>query len=413
MTNPATSKAKLGTLLVLSTYPIRQPRHGGQLRSAALMVEYKKTFSKVVRTAVFNSSVYSKREYSRTDIPSPAELTQEIVNCPELEAWILGKSPITSSEVKSQLKKLLSQTKPDAIVFEQAYMYLGMLPLLKELGINIPLIYSSHNVEAQMMYEIFKSNNNDSQHAKYLNELEKFEKQLVSNSIGTVAVSEADAEVFRHWGSRNVVVKGNGTSPYRASKLKRLRIRRVMNKLGIRSYALFIASSHQPNIDGFISTLGTRLGYIPEGSMVMLAGDIGRGLQSFLSKDHDEWNDLFWNRVFNWNRVSQKTLSALISEANCIILPITSGGGSNIKTAEALSSGKTIITTAPAMRGYENSEIRGSIHVANDPVDFKSFLVRALNKQLLPNPNQLKNDLLWERQLEGLDDWYLGLLGEK
>jgi hypothetical protein len=69
---------KQGTLLVLSTYPIRRPRHGGQLRSAALMTEYNKVFDKVIRTAVFNSTVYSQKEFGKTDIPSPKELTDQI-----------------------------------------------------------------------------------------------------------------------------------------------------------------------------------------------------------------------------------------------------------------------------------------------------------------------------------------------
>lgn len=398
---------KLGTLLVLSTYPIQKPRHGGQLRSAALMVEYNKVFSKVVRTAVFNSSVYTKKECGKHDIPSPSELTSLIVETPELEAWYLGESPVNSPEVKARLTSLLEELKPDAIVFEQAYMYLGMQKLLHDLGLKTPLIYSSHNVEADMMNEIFTSQNKQLHFSAQLEQLETAEKNLAQSAVGTIAVSDNDAQKFQTWGAENVLVQGNGTSPQTHSLLKQLRVRRIMKKLNITSYALLVASSHRPNVDGFIDMLGTRLGYIPENSMIFIAGDLGRALHPAVAVDDAQWNNLFWNRVFNWDRVSPATLSALISESTCIILPITSGGGSNLKTAEAINSGKPVVATTTAMRGFEVFGSLEKIAVVENRSTFRSELSQLLSNKAKNEKSPESDHLLWSNQLRELSSWLI------
>jgi hypothetical protein len=401
---------KLGTLLVLSTYPIRRPRHGGQLRSAALIVEYKKAFSKVVRTAVFNSSVYTATEYGRTDIPSPADLTQEIVRTPELEAWILGESPITSGRVREQLTRLIETLKPETIVFEQPFLYLGMKELLSELNLDIPLIYSSHNVESEMMRDIFSNQNLDDRFGQEIYQLEQLERELANRASGTVAVSEEDAAKFLSWGAKNIIVQGNGARQLASSRLKRLRVRRVMKKLGVSSYALYVGSSHRPNIDGFVELLGSRLGYLPAATMIFLAGDVARGVQLEVDKIDPLWGKLMWSRVFNWDRVSERTLSALIEEASCIILPIISGGGSNLKSAEAIVYSKPIICTSESLRGFGNYLTYPQIQIASSPNEFRAKLIKTLahpHGEIMSVSESSAPLPLWENQLSELVKWLL------
>lgn len=410
------SSKKLGTLLVLSTYPIRRPRHGGQLRSAALIVEYEKAFSKVVRTAVFNSSVYTAKEFGRADIPSPDELTQEIVRTPELESWILGESPITSVQVREQITQLMKTLKPDLIIFEQPFLYLGMKQLLSELELDIPLIYSSHNIESEMMREIFESQQLQARFEKELNQLESQEQDLAFRAIGTISVSEEDASILSKWGAENVLVQGNGASELKSSRLKRLRVRRVMKKLGISNYALYVGSSHRPNIEGFIELLGTRLGYLPSDSMIFLAGDIARGLQPEVDKIDPVWGKLMWARVFNWDRVSEKTLSALIEEASCVLLPMTSGGGSNLKTAEALLAGKRVVATPKALRGFSEFIFPEFSTADTDaPESYKAELTQVL---LSKTPELSESyppvvEVKWGSQLSRLSNWLIHISESK
>lgn len=361
-------------------------------------------FGKVIRTAVFNPTVYSHKEFAKTDIASPSELTQQIVANPELESWILGNSPVTSDEVRQKITHLIETEKPDVILFEQPFLYLGMQQLLQELESTTPLIYSSHNVESHMMQEIFASQSLDQKYASELAQLQKSEGSLTQSAIGIISVSKEDEEVFLKCGGKNIIVQGNGVNPLKTSKLKRLRVRRVMKKLGISSYALFVGSSHRPNIDGFIELIGTRLGYLPPDSMIFLAGDIARGLQPEVEKIDPVWGSLMWARLYNWDRVSEKTLSALYTEASCVLLPISGGGGSNIKTAEALSSNKKVIGTKSSLRGYKFEGHNFDIWVVDSNDDFRNQLPNAFfsknSKSLERKPNYL-----WEYQLGGVSKW--------
>lgn len=405
---------KRGTALVLSTYPIKNPRHGGQLRSAALMKEYKRAYSKVIRTAVFNSSVYSKNEFGRNDIPSPPELTQQIISQPELEAWFLGESPISNSEVRIRLESLLSKHHPDVIIYEQPFLFMGVDVLLAELKLKIPVIYSSHNVEAQLMQEIFSSMGTLDKFSRQIVKLSEVEEALTGLALGVIAVSPQDASVFESLGSKNVIVQGNGANSIRRSWLKRLRVRRVMKSLGVNRYALYVGSSHRPNIDGFIDMLGTRLGYLPSDSMIFLAGDISQGLHPEIRRVDPAWGDLAWGRIFSWNRVSERTLSALISEATCIVLPLTSGGGSNLKTAEALLAGKQIIATSTALRSFEQFAPSSPTFISDDPKIFQELLVKCMTGTTVGtevSEKLIQPRVTWEEQMGLLQNWFKRING--
>jgi glycosyltransferase involved in cell wall biosynthesis len=51
-------------------------------------------------------------------------------------------------------------------------------------------------------------------------------------------------------------------------------------------------------------------------------------------------------------------LADLYRRADFVVAPIFSGGGMKVKTAEALSYGKTVVGTPEALRGYEVTEGR-------------------------------------------------------
>ncbi len=59
---------------------------------------------------------------------------------------------------------------------------------------------------------------------------------------------------------------------------------------------------------------------------------------------------------------------SFLSSAECIIVPSTSGGGIQIKTLEAISTGVPVVSTSTGMRGIE--PFPPSVSVADDPVEF-------------------------------------------
>lgn len=373
------------------------------------MEQYKKAYKRVVRSAIFNATVYTTREADKHDFASPPEITAQIVAHPDLESWFLGDSPLTNAEVKTHFEGLINQLRPDVIIFEQPYLYISISEILAELKLTIPLIYSSHNIESQMMLDIFTDLGKSQIYAPQLAELEDEERQLSQVAAGVISVTDHDAEVIRAWGSINVLVQGNGADVGKSSAQKRWRVNRMMKRLKIDSYALFVASSHRPNVDGFMTMVGSRLGFIPSNSMIFLAGDIASALQPEIERVDPEWGSLFWSRVYNWGRVSKSTLAALISEANCLILPVTTGGGSNLKTAQAILSGNRIVGTPKAFRGYSLlGPFQSRILLAEEPLEFKKNLAVSLGRESnVTKINSGREDASerWDQKLAGINTW--------
>ena len=71
-------------------------------------------------------------------------------------------------------------------------------------------------------------------------------------------------------------------------------------------------------------------------------------------------------------------LSALIENAACIVLPIEYGGGSNVKTAEALLSDRRIVASPASMRGFDELRYLPGVTVANGPAEFGAAVRSAL-----------------------------------
>jgi hypothetical protein len=96
-------------------------------------------------------------------------------------------------------------------------------------------------------------------------------------------------------------------------------------------------------------------------------------------------------------------LQSLIEDSRGIILPIIGGGGSNLKTAEALISNKSIIATTFAFRGYEKYIQNDNIYIANTKEEFIDKIKLLLNKNL-PSDGRSKapinKELTWDGRFE-------------
>src|SRR5690606_15938162 len=76
----------------------------------------------------------------------------------------------------------------------------------------------------------------------------------------------------------------------------------------------------------------------------------------------------------------EDNLNGLLRLSDVIILPITSGGGSNLKTAEAILTSKPIVATNFAFRAYENFLDLPNITISNSKTIFKKSIIDTLKK---------------------------------
>jgi glycosyltransferase involved in cell wall biosynthesis len=110
--------------------------------------------------------------------------------------------------------------------------------------------------------------------------------------------------------------------------------------------------------------------------------------------------------------VSDLCLDGLIANASGIVLPLRKGGGSNLKTAEALDSLLPVVATPTAMRGYEEYADLEGVIVAEDSAAFAAGMRRVFDDP----PRRRQRDpaldrLLWDMTLRPIVDLVREILG--
>ena len=103
--------------------------------------------------------------------------------------------------------------------------------------------------------------------------------------------------------------------------------------------------------------------------------------------------------------MTESELSGLLATAHVLILPITRGGGTNLKTAEALWSGRHVVGTTIAMRGFEDFCSTRGLVIADDPSAFQKAIREAMSSpalQLEAAERQQRSRVLWASTLKDL-----------
>lgn len=326
------------SVLFLSTYPVSEPIHGGQKRVAAIYEHLKRNG---VSVSIF--SFFQKGQY-----PISKQLGHKFFEL-DLSGMDGDLADLYLSDVVIADKPLLECIVSDVLKLNIRYVHLEqpyLLPLYREVKKRVPslkLIYSSQNIEYSMKKDIYERIGFSSSRVQSLVDLVKeLEIEAAKEAYFCLAVTESDASFLRLNSGSDVFVLSNGIDYYSPS----------LSLNGSGSYDfLFVGSAHLPNALGFERMIGYDLSFLPPNARVKIVGGVCHLIQDsieFLKVKH-----LSSGRISFHSRLSETALMKEIESAACIILPIIGGGGSNLKTAEALLSLKPIIGTPFAFRGYE------------------------------------------------------------
>lgn len=373
-------------VLVMGLYPITTPQHGGQKRAKAIFNLYR-TLSKDIRyVGIYHRALYSNQG-SHDILLGDIEVIKKIDENPHSSEMIMGSSADKDIHVRSHLAKLLIEYQPHIIHIEQPYLYAGIRPLLKELDIKPIIIYGSQNIEFKMKQSIHeKLGIVQSVSKPMIKEIKKLEYGFSKEADLVLAVSKQDAVIHRQMGARRVVIVPNGIEKKNPTKGSIEFWKRYKKEKSIKNLVSFIASGHPPNWIGFESMLGGDIDLISKESALVIAG----GVSEYFRDKYPEHSN-FWRYVSTVGRLSEDRLSGLLYESSIFLLPITSGGGSNLKTAEAILSGKKVVGTSFAFRGFEKYKELPNIYITDKPEEFKKLLVLAINTPLrVRNAEEIK-----------------------
>jgi hypothetical protein len=253
-------------------------------------------------------------------------------------------------------------------------------------------------VEADLKRSLFEKENL-MEFAGILDEIDAFEREVVRKAAAVCACTASEADIYRGWGAKKVIVAPNGGVRKDRSKLRGILPQPLTPR---HRYALLVGSGHPPNISGFMNLVMPSVARMAPLERIVVAGGATSGIQKLI---HDQGKaGLIQDRLVLLGIIPDMTLDCLIENAAVILLPIEYGGGSNVKTVEALLSGRPVLASAAAFRGFEDFADLEAVSTAADAGGFGAQMRACLRSEgrVGAARDEKLGALLWENTLEPL-----------
>lgn len=389
---------KFMKILTLSTYPLAVPRHGGQHRLSNIVAAYRSAGHEVQSVGVLGSDAYPPEEGFVEPPPRP-EIARYIADPALMEDWAIGQLFAKRDEFYADLRSQIGEC-PDVIHVEQPWLFQFARRYVSQLSRRtVRILYGSSNVEHRLKRQIvhdFVGAEHAEKCGKYVLECES----LAAKQADIVAATSIqDAMWLQQYANGEVIVAANGVSDRPISDLG---VSQANTIVGHHKFALYCGSSHPPNISGFFQTFGDGVGCLAPNERLVVAGGAGPGIQG-----HASFRGVpgLSARFISTGEVSEECLRGLLETAHAIVLPITSGEGTNLKSSEALWTGRHIVATPLAMRGLEEFVKSEGVAVCENSEAFRSAVRRVMAEQplnLCSAERDHRKKLLWSSTLRNL-----------
>lgn len=357
-------------MLVLGSYPVARPIHGGQIRLSEILRAYRAAGVDTRLVSIWpDQAVYRNRltwrwrPGARTQALDFA-LAADVLNqyrgqrAPFIEDLASGDFIAGDEERVRRIERFCAGPL-DWVHVEQPWL----LPLalrLRERGRlgEFQLVYGSQNIEHGLKRAILQQYGVAADVIDAVTRaVRTLEQQAAAEARIVAAVTRDDAAWLAGYAGGEPVLAANGVRPWRAAPAALARWRA---RLGSEPFGLFVASAHPPNITGFCESFGESLAALSPTQRIVIAGSVAEHVLA--SGWFRRWEALNRRRVVALGMLDAADLDAVRELAGLFVVPVTRGGGSNLKTAEALYSGQPVVATPHAMRGFEHlSDLAGVV----------------------------------------------------
>lgn len=390
-------------ILQLSTYPIMEPLHGGQIRVSQIR-KFFEDENCIVRSLSLSEKTHGHYDPENDFLIDGNEL-YSLVNvhfCADYATSLLS----VKGEAFEFLKERIIDFKPDIILVEQVWLWPAVKKLIHEnyLPRKTKVIYSSQNIEYQTKKSLLESHNmSGMKENEVINGIHELEKDICEQADYVIACTKIDGNTFSSMGAKETIICRNG--------VKRRRIDpKVSEDLKIdlngRKYALFVGSAYPPNAQGFWEMLGESMAWLPPEYIIIAAGGVSSILENYMPESAKLYSNVSFSRIKRVGFVTEELLASLLDNASVILLPITVGGGSNLKTAEAIASGKPVIATPKACRGFNFVNNLSNFTITNQQQEFiarTSYYLTVDSTTKIMNEHHLRESVYWSICLEPLN----------
>ncbi|MFB9058360.1 MULTISPECIES: glycosyltransferase [Sphingobium] len=352
----------------------------------------------VYSAGVSSSPVYPASRYF-VKFPGNQALSTVAPHLSLMEDWAIGRLFSTNDVYFDALAKIIP-VKPDVLFCEQPWMFAFAQRYNNRVCKGqARLVYGSQNIEHQLKYGMAAYHFGEKIARDCREKVRDCEIEAIKGVVQTFCVSDGDLAWTASYTDRHPILAPNGVIDRVAGMTDIEQANRFTEG---RKFALYCASAHPPNMDGFFEMFGYGVGCFPPDSRMVVAGGAG----------HHILHDPKYSQVggmhkiyVNAGEVSESVLRGLLATAHQIVLPITHGGGTNLKSAEAIWAGCHIVATTKAMRGFEEFSHAKGITVADDPASFCAAIRDGFLRPkitLTRDEREARRGVLWEEVLADL-----------
>jgi glycosyltransferase involved in cell wall biosynthesis len=342
-------------VVVLTTFPINDPGHGGQLRARNRYgaLAHVRPVEVVALVDFGHQPSVQTLAPNLTQVVIPRSAAHHLKG-EELSAQ--ARIPVTDVVAGSHIELTPAYLAAvaeaadgaSAVILAEPYL----LPVVEQLGIDLPVVYDAYNVEASLKAGVFPDSPLG---AELLAQVVDVERRAVQRSARTTTCSDADAAALgRDAGvdpARFTVIPNGTVVPAeviapadRAAQGARWRHRYwTAGSTGAEPehLAVFFGSWHPPNLDA-VELLIEVAAELPE-TLILSVGFHG---QAFLDRIVPA------NLVFP-GMVTTRTKDRLLQAADVALNPMRLGSGTNLKLLEYLAVGTPVVSTPFGARGID------------------------------------------------------------
>ena len=311
----------------------------------------------------------------------------------------LGELSAHDERLLSRVHKHINEFRPDILWLEQPFLF----PVVERLavGSSARLVYSSQNVEyaLKIELEVLLGRPRTALLSSLINAVFHVESKAIAAAALVFSICGPDQQRYLDEFSTDSVLLPNGTIVAESSYNSSSKFAVLFGDPHHQFFAV-AGSNYLPNTKGLELICQPSLAFLPPDARIAVAGSMsGSALDQMIEGDHRAVNS---HRLARFGFLEARDFIQFSLAAPCTILPIFHGGGSNLKTADALAGGGAVIATRKALVGYEDvvSEYPDGITVVDSPLGFRDAMRSVVNSARTGrHPTDRARHLSWAARL--------------
>lgn len=378
-------------VLVIALYPCVVPSHGGQVRLKGI-VDGMFAMGLHVRTmGVYANFQFPADQRGSSDIVIvDDEFNDAYFQDPLFGDVLITKFVMQRSMLANQFIDTIVSFSPDIIWLEQPFLYPLVeraLASVANIGSEKPkIILSSQNEETKLKYHLADMPNGLGVYDIGLfQQAEEIENHALRSADLIVCINDEEAARLDEQGLQTVYLPATTAMNFHIQPSTNKRTASVNPEA---PYIAYAASSYWPNVEGFYDMFGDGLGFLRTHERLKIAGSVGEAIKK--DSRFEARRSINEARGEFLGFLPEIDLELLYVNASAIIVPITTGAGANLKMADALASGRPVLSTPNGLEGYRSmvSEALGQgVYEASTPMEFRRLCRLAVEGQLrAPSP---------------------------